>query len=133
MMKTPRAAGLASLILSASMASPASAEPEPGRLADGTYHCEVYSLGMFIHLGDIVIEADTYRGPYRFGPPPPAHKYELSPEGEITWHGPLGGFTSGGNSIDITQVTANSEQAASFDIIMREVSGNYSATTCDKQ
>jgi len=119
--------------LPATLPLPALAEPEPGRLAEGTYHCEVYALGMFIHLGDIIIEGDSYRGPFHFGPPPQPQKYQLSPEGEITWLGSLGGFTSGGNSIDITQVTANSDKAASFDIIMREASGNYSATTCDRQ
>jgi len=112
---------------------PATAEPELDRLAEGTYHCEVYALGMFIHLGDIIIEGDSYRGPFHFEPLPAPHRYQLSPEGEITWLGPLGGFTSGGNSIDLTQVTTNTAKAASFDIIMREVSGNYSATTCDKQ
>ena len=120
-------------MLGAAFAHPAVAAPAPNRLADGTYHCEVYALGVFIHLGDIVIEGDTYRGPFHFGPPPEPHRYEMSPEGEITWLGPLGGFTSGGNSVGITQVTKNSEQAASFDIIMREASGNYSAATCDKQ
>jgi hypothetical protein len=131
-MTTFKAACLSGLLLSAA-ACPALADPPEGRLVDGVYHCEVYTLGQFIHLGDIIIEGDSYRGPYWFGPPPPPQKYELSPEGDLTWLGPLGGFTSGGNSIDLTQVTANSDAAASFDIIMREASGNFSATTCDKQ
>ncbi|MEP9398786.1 hypothetical protein [Mesorhizobium sp. KR2-14] len=129
----PRRIFPAFLMLGAALAQPAVADPAPNQLANGTYHCEVYALGVFIHLGDIVIEGDTYRGPFHFGAPPEPYKYELSPEGEVTWLGPLGGFTSGGNSVDITQVTKNSKQAASFDIIMREASGNYSATTCDKQ
>jgi len=118
---------------SAAFPVPCHADQDAGRLLNGVYHCEVYALGMFIHLGDIAIEGDSYRGPYRFGPPPKPHKYELSPEGEITWLGPLGGFTSGGNSIDVTQVTSNTGKAAAFDIIMREASGNYSAATCDRR
>jgi hypothetical protein len=132
MTTTLKAACLFGLLLSTA-SCPAFAEPAEGLLADGTYRCEVYALGLFIHLGDILIEGDSYRGPFHFGSPPEPARYELSPEGEVTWLGPLGGFTSGGNSVDLTQVTTNSDKAASFDIIMREASGNYSATTCDKQ
>jgi hypothetical protein len=54
----------------------------------------------------------------------------LSPNGEITWLGSLGGYTSGGNSVSLTQVTADGDKDASFDIIMRQPGGAFTASTC---
>jgi len=135
-MMTFRSATLACTMLFAA-AIPGPARTEPVQLqrtmANGIYHCEVYALGMFIHLGDIIIDGPTYRGPAWFEPFAGPYRYEVTPYDEINWLGPLGGFTSGGNSIDLTQVTVNTDKKASFDIIMREASGNFSATTCEKR
>lgn len=101
-----------------------------GKLPDGTYHCEVYLLGMFLNLGDISIKGNVYSGPAYTGQPQQGYNYELNTNGEITWLGPLGGFTSGGNSISLTQVTADTPDDASFDIIMRQPHGAFTAATC---
>jgi len=135
-MTTSRSANFAcTLLLAATVSSQARAEPVQLQrtMADGVYHCEVYALGMFIHLGDIIIKGPTYRGPAWFEPFAGPYRYEVTPFDEINWFGPLGGFTSGGNSVDLTQVTINTDEKASFDIIMREASGSFSATTCEKR
>jgi hypothetical protein len=101
-----------------------------GKLPDGSYHCEVFLLGMFLHLGDISIKGHVYGGPLLLGNAQQHYNYQLSPNGEITWLGPLGGYTSGGNSVSLTQVTADGDKDASFDIIMRQPGGAFTASTC---
>jgi hypothetical protein len=101
-----------------------------GKLPDGTYHCEVYMLGMFLGLGDITIKGDVYSGPSAFGGTQQSYNYQMSATGEITWLGPLGGYTSGGNSISLTQATVEGDRGASFDIIMRQPDGAFTASTC---
>ncbi len=100
-----------------------------GKLPDGAYHCEVYLLGLFLNLGDITIKGNVYSGP-SYGWLQQGYNYELNSNGEIAWLGPLGGFTSGGNSVSLTQVTADDPQDASFDIVMRQPDGAFTASTC---
>ncbi len=122
---------LAAMVLSLGAASPAAASAADGRLPDGAYHCEVYLLGMFLSLGDITIKGAVYSGPSFFaGGHQQGYNYQINPNGEIAWLGPLGGFTSGGNSVSLTQITADGEKDASFDIIMRQPDGAFTASTC---
>lgn len=100
-----------------------------GTLPDGSYRCEVYMLGAFIYLGDINIKGRVYSGP-TYGPVMQGYNYEMDNNGEVSWLGPLGGFTSGGNGISVTQVTADGPTDASFDIVMRQPDGAFSAATC---
>ena len=100
------------------------------RLPDGVYRCEAYMLGMFLTLGEITIRGNVYSGPNLSGEAPQGYHYQLSPDGDIAWLGPLGGYTSGGNSISLTQVTSDGDEDASFDIIMRQPDGAFSASTC---
>ena len=120
-------------VLALALAAPtARAAVAGGTLPDGTYHCEVYLLGDFLSLGDIAIKGSVYSGP-SFGLPRtamPAYNYQIDPNGEIAWLGPVGGFTQGGNAIALTQVTAGGPANASFDIIMRQASGEHTAATC---
>jgi hypothetical protein len=101
-----------------------------GKLPDGAYHCEIYMLGMFLSLGEITIKGNVYSGPATFGGAQPGFHYQLNADGEISWLGPLGGYTAGGNSVSLTQVTRDGETDASFDIIMRQPDGAFSASTC---
>ena len=101
-----------------------------GKLPDGAYHCEIYMLGMFLSLGEITIKGNVYSGPAALGGARPGFHYQLNADGEITWLGPLGGYTAGGNSVSLTQVTRDGETDASFDIIMRQPDGAFSASTC---
>ncbi|WP_192384126.1 hypothetical protein [Mesorhizobium silamurunense] len=119
-------------LLLASAAGGARADFTDGKLPDGTYHCEVYLLGMFINLGDITIKGDLYSGPVTFGAAPQAYNYQMNPNGEISWLGPVGGYTSGGNSISTTQATLDGPGSPSFDIIMKQPDGAFTASTCTK-
>lgn len=104
-----------------------------GKLPDGTYHCEVYLLGMFLSLGDITIKGNVYSGPVTFGTARQGYNYQMDTNGEITWLGPLGGYTTGGNSISLTQAIPDGQISPSFDIIMKQPDGAFTASTCTKR
>ncbi|OHV88314.1 hypothetical protein [Mesorhizobium sp. ORS 3428] len=121
-----------SFLLLVSAASGARAEFSEGKLPDGIYRCEVYLLGMFLNLGDITIKGSLYSGPVTFGSAPQAYNYQMDANGEISWLGPLGGYTSGGNSISLTQATLDGPGAPAFDIIMKQPDGAFTASTCTR-
>ena len=121
-----------SFLLLMSAAGGARADFSDGKLPDGTYHCEVYLLGVFLNLGDITIKGSVYTGPVTFGGAPQAYNYQMDANGEISWLGPLGGYTSGGNSISMTQATLEGPGSPSFDIIMKQPDGAFTASTCTK-
>lgn len=127
---TPRISHLFGVVLLVAATGGTRAGIAEGKLPDGSYHCEVYLLGMFLSLGDISIKGRVYSGPVTFGATQQAYTYQLNPNGEIAWLGPLGGFTAGGNSVSLTQVTADGDKDASFDIIMRQANGDATASTC---
>ena len=110
----------------------ARADFSDGKLPDGTYHCEVYLLGAFLNLGDITIKGNVYSGPVTFGTALQGYNYQMNANGEITWLGPLGGYTSGGNSVSMTQATLDGETTPSFDIILKQPDGAFTASTCTK-
>jgi len=110
----------------------AQADFSDGKMPDGTYHCEVYLLGMFLDLGDITIKGNVYTGPVTFGTAQLAYNYQMNANGEITWLGPLGGYTAGGNSLSMTQATLDGQNPPSFDIIMKQPDGAFTASTCTR-
>ncbi|SRR6266702_5438954 len=122
-----------SFLLLMSAAGGANADFSEGKLPDGVYHCEVYLLGLFLNLGDITIKGNLYSGPVTFGAAPQAYNYQMDANGEISWLGPLGGYTSGGNSISLTQATLDDPGAPSFDIIMKQQDGAFTASTCTRR
>jgi hypothetical protein len=110
----------------------ARADFSDGRLPDGVYRCEVYLLGQFINLGDITIKGNVYSGPVTFGTSG-AYNYQMNANGEISWLGPVGGYSSGGNSISMTQATLDDPSGPSFDIIMKQQDGAFTASTCTRR
>ena len=118
--------------LLAAATSAAQADFSDGKMPDGTYHCEVYLLGMFLDLGDITIKGNVYTGPVTFGTAQQAYNYQMNANGEITWLGPLGGYTAGGNSLSMTQATLDGQNPPSFDIIMKQPDGAFTASTCTR-
>ena len=110
----------------------ARADFSDGRLPDGIYRCEVYLLGQFIILGDITIKGNVYSGPVTFGTSG-AYNYQMNANGEISWLGPVGGYSSGGNSISMTQATLDDPSGPSFDIIMKQQDGAFTASTCTRK
>lgn len=131
-MASPIRSIVLSFVLLAVGASGARADFTDGKLPDGIYHCEVYLLGMFLNLGDITIKGNVYTGPVTFGSAPQAYNYQMDANGEISWLGPLGGYTSGGNTISLTQATLDGPGAPSFDIIMKQPDGAFTASTCTR-
>ncbi|TPK80918.1 hypothetical protein FJ934_02490 [Mesorhizobium sp. B2-4-12] len=103
-----------------------------GRMPDGTYHCEVYLLGMFLNLGVITIKGNVYTGPVTFGAVQQGYNYQMDANGVISWLGPLGGYTTGGNSLSLTQATLDGQNPPSFDIIMKQPDGAFTASTCTR-
>jgi len=126
-------AGAVAVLLLAQQGNSHAAGIDDGRLPDGSYHCEVYLLGLFLDLGTITIRGNVYSGPTYGSRTAQGYNYQIDPNGEVAWLGPLGGFTSGGNSVSLTQVTAAGETDASFDIIMRQADGAFTAATCTIQ
>ena len=98
-------------------------------LPDGAYRCEMYAGMTLMHLGDIAISGNTYRGPAHDLTSAEAHEYELTDAGTINWGGPMGGFDSGGNTIVSTTLKDNGGSTA-FDITMQLESGNFSTVSC---
>lgn len=127
-----RISDIFSILLLLVGAGAARADFTDGKLPDGAYHCEVYLLGLFINLGDITIKGNVYSGPVTFGTAPQAYNYQMDANGEISWLGPLGGYTSGGNSLSMTQATLDGPGSPSFDIIMKQQDGAFTASTCTK-
>jgi len=117
-------------VLLAAATGAAQADFSDGKMPDGTYHCEVYLLGMFLDLGDITIKGNVYTGPVTFGTAQQAYNYQMNANGEISWLGPLGGYTAGGNSLSMTQATLDGQNPPSFDIIMKQPDGAFTASTC---
>jgi len=120
-----------SIVLMLAATGTARADFTDGKLPDGTYHCEVYLLGMFLNLGDITIKGNVYSGPVTFGTAPQGYNYQMDANGVVTWLGPLGGYTAGGNSLSLTQATLDG--TPSFDIIMRQQDGAFTASTCTRR
>lgn len=130
MARFPVVSAVTFLLVSASTAQAAYPTYADGRLPDGVYHCEVYLLGTFLSLGEITIKGNVYSDPTYGGRPAQAYNYQMDANGEITWLGPLGGFTSGGNSVSLTQATLEEGRLPSFDIVMRQPDGKFAASTC---
>ena len=101
-------------------------------LPDGLYRCEMYSGTMLMHLGDIEIEGSSYRGPGSDGNYDGTHPLEVTDAGTIDWGGPMGGFSSGGNTIVSTVLTGDSARPG-FDISIQLKSGNFSTVSCSPQ
>ncbi|WP_404927363.1 hypothetical protein [Mesorhizobium sp. ORM16] len=120
------------LLFLAAATGAARADFSDGKMPDGIYHCEVYLLGMFLNLGDITIKGDVYTGPVTFGTAQQGYNYQMDANGVISWLGPLGGYTAGGNSLSLTQATLDGQGPPSFDIIMRQPDGAFTASTCTK-
>ncbi|RWO50185.1 MAG: hypothetical protein EOS12_04600 [Mesorhizobium sp.] len=126
------------ILLLAAATVAARADFSDGKMPDGVYHCEVYLLGMFLSLGDITIKGNVYSGPVYaslgvFGTARQGYNYQMDANGVISWLGPLGGYTAGGNSLSLTQATLDGATVPSFDIIMKQPDGAFTASTCTKQ
>jgi hypothetical protein len=112
-----RSSIFAALVL---LSVPATAKAET--LRDETYRCSIGGLN--IHLGDIEIDGNTYRGPAYDGNYDGDYSFSLSPDGAITWNGPLGGISEAGAIVSTTLVKDG------FDIIIQNDGGNFQSISC---
>ena len=99
------------------------------QLPDGVYRCQMYAGNMMMHLGDIEIAGNTYRGRAFDGAYEGSYDYELTEAGTINWGGPMGGFDSGGNTI-VSSVLKRDGDREAFDVTMQLESGNFSTVSC---
>lgn len=99
------------------------------QLPDGVYRCQMYAGTTTMHLGDIEILGNTYRGPAFDGAYEGSYEYELTDAGTINWGGPMGGFDSGGNTI-VSSVLKRDGDRQAFDVTMQLESGNFSTVSC---
>jgi hypothetical protein len=101
-------------------------------LPEGVYRCELYSGTMLMHLGDIAISNNSYQGPAFDGAFEGSFPFEVTDSGTINWGGPLGGFSTGGNTVVASVLTLNGTDTA-FDITIQLESGNFSTVSCSPQ
>lgn len=98
-------------------------------LPDAVYRCQLYSGSMMMHLGDIEIAGTQYRGPAHDGNFEGWHPLQVTESGNIIWGGPLGGLSSGGNSVRDTVLTLDGT-ATAFDVTVQLPNGNLSTVSC---
>jgi hypothetical protein len=106
---------------------------EAAELPDGTYSCELYSGGMIMHLGEIEIAGNRYRGPAYDGAFEGSYDFEVTDAGTINWGGPLGGFDLDGQTVVSTVLTDAGGNRTGFDVTIQLESGNFSTVSCYPQ
>lgn len=95
-------------------------------LADGTYRCTIGSY----HLGNIEIGGGMYQGPAFDGNYEGSYPLEVTESGTINWGGPLGGISSGGNTVVATVLKDAGGGTVGFDIQIQNASGNFQTISC---
>lgn len=117
--------GVAALGLFLSLSAPASAVELP----DGNYECWLSNM----MLGVIQIDGDTYRGPALDDNYEGDHTFELTEAGTINWKGPLGGMSTGGNTVTSTVLKDAGGGRVGFDIQIQNARGNFQTISCSPQ
>ena len=120
-----RVLGLTAMALAALAAPALGAE-----LADGTYRC---TLGINAHMGDMEISGNSFRGPAYDGDYGDAYPLEVTQAGTINWGGPLGGLSSGGNTVVATVLRDAGGGRVGYDITIQLESGNFSTVSCSPE
>ena len=99
-----------------------------GALPDGTYEC---TMDEYI-AGDMEIVGNTYRGPafdrkYEGGP----YEFAVDVSTNITWRGPVGGYTETGFQLIGTRLTKSDAGTIGFQMEVRQDgSDNIHFVTC---
>ncbi len=102
----------------------------PPVLPDGTYTCV---MGQYIQ-GDIEIIGNTYKGPAYDREYKGTYTFDVSEEGFITWHGPVGAYTEEGIQLIGTTVVdmGGGELGIQFSIRL-EGSDNIHWVQCQRE
>jgi hypothetical protein len=98
-----------------------------GGLPDGVYQC---TMGTAL-MGNITIDGGRYSGPASESDAPDFHPYDV--EGKVVlWKGPLGGLSSGGNSVASTIIDRNDAQEVTFHVVVHTSGGNFTDVSCTR-
>lgn len=95
-------------------------------IEDGSFTCY---LGNMV-LGQIELDAGMFRGPAFDGKFEGAYPFEVTASGTINWGGPLGGLSSGGNTVVSTVLKKAGDQVG-FDITIQNSRGNFQTISCE--
>jgi hypothetical protein len=117
--------GLAAAAFVAAFSLPAAAAD----LQDGIFDCYIGST----FLGNIRIENGTFAGPAFDGDYEGSYPLEVTGGGTINWGGPLGGMSSGGNTVVATVLKDRGGGRIGFDITLQNGQGNFQSVGCDPE
>ncbi len=79
-------------------------------LPAGTYSCVMLIGTQLVDFGELQIDGTSYRGPALGGDYTDGwYNYQLDAAGAVFWDGPVGPFTSDGNSISFTEFSTDSQ------------------------
>lgn len=112
-------------LLLVSMPVPVYAAP---KLADGIYRCTISSM----HLGDMEIIGDRYRGPAYDENWEGTYVFEETDKGTINWGGPLGGISEAGIVVS-TVLTDAGKNRFGYDITIQNKGGSFQTVSCYPQ
>ncbi|MBL6852160.1 MAG: hypothetical protein ISS15_13140 [Alphaproteobacteria bacterium] len=99
-----------------------------GGLPDGKYVC---TLGLQ-SIGNITIDGGRYAGPASESDTLEFYPYDV--EGKVViWKGPMGGLSSGGNSVASTVIDRNDAQEATFHMQIQTSGGNFTTVSCTRE
>ncbi len=100
-----------------------------GGLPDGTYQC---TMGLSALMGNITIEGGRYSGPDSESDAHEFYPYDV--EGKVVlWKGPLGGLSSGGNSVASTVIDRNEANETTFHVVVQTSGGNFTNVYCTRR
>lgn len=83
-----------------------------------------------MHMGHIRIEGEQYRGPSNDNDADTAYPFEITEGGTINWGGPLGGLSSGGNTVVSSVIKDAGGGAVGFDVIVQTETGSFHTVSC---
>lgn len=98
------------------------------RLKDGTYRCTISSM----HLGDMEISGNTFRGPAYDRNWGESYTFEETPEGTLNWDGPLGGISEAGKVVSTVLKNAGGGSIG-YDIMIQNERGNFQTISCSPE
>jgi hypothetical protein len=116
---------VAAALVPAAFALPASG----AGLQDGIFDCYIGTA----FLGNIKIENGTFAGPAFDGNYEGSYPVEVTGAGTINWGGPLGGMSSGGNTVVASVLKDRGHGRIGFDITLQNGQGNFQSVGCDPE
>jgi hypothetical protein len=111
--------------LSVAVASTVHAAP---LLKDGIYRSTISNM----HLGDMEIMGNSYRGPAYDQQWGDTFSFEETSGGTLNWGGPLGGITAAGKAVSTVLKDAGGGTIG-YDIMIQNDRGNFQTISCSPE